>query len=605
MKTPIHPRSARWCSKLILPTLVAALWLPTQGDAAQLFWDPIAGNNQLDGGSGSWNADSSNILWTTSLAATSSTYWTSGSTTQAVFGGPSAADGSYVINVSSSGIQASGVRFISSGYILSATTSTTITAGYGGVSVLTVAPGVTATIGDNITVASIAGQAATLSNTTATVTGTIIIQGSSPSAVATVKAQSNNNTVIADGINVVVGQNGVLQTALTTNGGTGNGNMVLGSNASDATLTVNGGMVNFGTLVMANAAASGVATLTINSGNVSTAASNGALRFGGTSTASTAGTAIVNLNGGTLGLSGIYIGKAGSAQYNINFNGGVLQVTGSSASAPTYLASSSQIMASVMGRGAIIDTNGNNATIGQALVSGTTNDGGLTKEGAGTLTLAGVNTYTGATTIKSGSLALGAASNISNMLVLGGIGGLTGTLDVSLKGASYTQASISGNGSIVTSGGTVTATGNVTPGFSAGSLNVSGNFTLAGTATTQMEIAGNGGVAGIDFDRITANGILTYGGALTISSYNGYDLTKASSYDLFDFASKSGDFSSVTVNSVLLSKNGNIWSDASSAYSFDETSGVLSVTLVPEPATYAMILSGLGMLGLLRRKIRA
>jgi autotransporter-associated beta strand protein len=48
-----------------------------------------------------------------------------------------------------------------------------------------------------------------------------------------------------------------------------------------------------------------------------------------------------------------------------------------------------------------------------ATLSITTGDGGLTKQGAGTLTLSGANTYSGATTVSNGTLRLTAAGNLA------------------------------------------------------------------------------------------------------------------------------------------------------------------------------------------------
>ena len=70
--------------------------------------------------------------------------------------------------------------------------------------------------------------------------------------------------------------------------------------------------------------------------------------------------------------------------------------------------------ANVKDGGAIIDSNGFDVTIAQPLVAGGT--GGLTKNGAGTVTLSGANTYTGATTVNAGTLVLG---NIADDVVVG------------------------------------------------------------------------------------------------------------------------------------------------------------------------------------------
>jgi autotransporter-associated beta strand protein len=68
-----------------------------------------------------------------------------------------------------------------------------------------------------------------------------------------------------------------------------------------------------------------------------------------------------------------------------------------------------------MNGGAVIDTDGFDITIGQPLLHspGATTDG-LTKSGTGILTLSGINTYRGNTTVSEGTLALAAAADPLN-----------------------------------------------------------------------------------------------------------------------------------------------------------------------------------------------
>ena len=121
---------------------------------------------------------------------------------------------------------------------------------------------------------------------------------------------------------------------------------------------------------------------------------------------------ILSLNGGTLAVGYVSNG-AGTA--NFNFNGGTLRASGSNASFMTGLSN-----AYIQGGGATIDSQAYNITIGQALLTSGGTDGGLTKLGAGTLTLSGANTYVGGTTINGGTLVfsgVGSGYNNGNIVI--------------------------------------------------------------------------------------------------------------------------------------------------------------------------------------------
>ena len=177
-------------------------------------------------------------------------------------------------------------------------------------------------------------------------------------------------------------------------------------------------------------------------------------------------TGTVNLSGGTLAVGAVRRTTADRAppeSATFNFNGGLLRATASNASFLQGLD-----YAYVQSGGAMIDTQGFNDAIGQALQSGAANDGGLTKFGAGTLTLLASNTYTGPTTVYGG-LQLGDGSadtgSVAGNIVLMNSAMLTFANPVALVYAN----SISGTGNLVKTG----------PGL----LTLSGTNTYAGTTT--------------------------------------------------------------------------------------------------------------------------
>ena len=156
-----------------------------------------------------------------------------------------------------------------------------------------------------------------------------------------------------------------------------------------------------------------------------------------------------NLAGGTLTTASVQT-RAGRSAFN--FNGGTLRSSqsddpGATANSATFMAGLTT--ANVQAGGVRIDTNGFNVTVAQNLLHDTTSgapavDGGLTKLGGGTLTLAGNNGYTGGTLISAGTLvaasnaalgtsnveiAAGARLTLNAGVVLAGMTGSTLTLD--------------------------------------------------------------------------------------------------------------------------------------------------------------------------------
>ncbi|HEY9250264.1 MAG TPA: autotransporter-associated beta strand repeat-containing protein, partial [Rariglobus sp.] len=193
------------------------------------------------------------------------------------------------------------------------------------------------------------------------------------------------------------------------------------------------------------------AGIVLNKGAVGTATVAGVISgAGGVSTNSGGNTRTIKLSGVNTytGSTNVTSGKlqAGSTSA-FGVNSAV--TIGSLSSAVLDLNGFSNTIGSLSGTGgavtlgsATITTGGNNAnTTYSGAISGT---GGFTKIGTGTQTLSGNNTYSGATTVNGGTLALGASDRIANTsdLVLGGgtfaTGGFGETLDTLTLNASST-----------------------------------------------------------------------------------------------------------------------------------------------------------------------
>ena len=227
-------------------------------------------------------------------------------------------------------------------------------------------------------------------------------------------------------------------------------------------------------------------------------------------------------------------------------------------------------------------TTDSNATF-SGVVSGS---GGITKAGAATLTLAGLNDYTGATDVDAGTLVVN--GNIS-----------TSTLTTVDSGAT-----LAGSGTL----GKTIVNGTLAVGNNPGQMNFADTLTLAGS--TVMEIDGTlgaGVTAGHDFVNLTGSDVaggLTYGGTLTLDI--GFIFATGNySWNLFDFASEAGGFTSIALADQYigsLTDSGGVWdlTSGTDTWQFTESTGALSLTVVPEPS--AALLGGLGMLALLRRR---
>ncbi|BCX49021.1 hypothetical protein HAHE_29290 [Haloferula helveola] len=142
----------------------------------------------------------------------------------------------------------------------------------------------------------------------------------------------------------------------------------------------------------------------------------------------------------------------------------------------------------VLDGGVFIDTNGNDARLNQGMLAGGGGTGGLTKQGAGNLTLGGANSYGGSTVVEAGTLTL----------LSPGTSG-TGTVDV------QSGAILAGDG---TASGDATITGTISPGTSVGALTVAGELTFGPDSSYDWEVSDwLAFIAGTDYDTIGADSL--------------------------------------------------------------------------------------------------
>ncbi len=327
-------------------------------------------------------------------------------------------------------------------------------------------------------------------------------------------------TIQGNGITLFTGTN-------TYDGGTtvSGGTLQLGSNAAlgansgglavNATgvLDINGYSPSVGALngngTIDNVIAGGTPTLTIGNGGAGGT-------FSGTIQNTSGAVMLVKTGGGTQFVTGTNtygggttlqggvlnfastanIAYSSSPLPNINFAGGTLQwATGNTVDVSAGIA---PIPANVS---AGIDTNGNNVTFATAL----SGSGGLTKTGAGTLTLPVQQTYTGMTTITGGTInvndANGAALQLSTVNLLannglvftgpaasaGTLGGLAGSANLNLHSTALTVGANNANSAFTG----ILSNGNSLSKIGSGTFSMSSARRTAGPPTSPAAYCGS------------------------------------------------------------------------------------------------------------------
>lgn len=289
------------------------------------------------------------------------------------------------------------------------------------------------------------------------------------------------------------------------------------------TNTFSGGMqIAAGTVALTKANAAGTGTVTFSAD--STLQLSNAMTFSNALAISTGVTGTLDTNGANSSLSsaitnaGGTVVKSGSGILTLsatNTYAGATQVSAGTlrAGAAAALSSSSAFQ---VASGATLDLNGNASAIGSLAGAGTVSlgsvgltlgadgsstsfsgnlsgtSGGVTKQGAGTFTISGSNSYTGTTQISAGTLQTAAANTLASNSAVALSSGAT----LSLNNYSNAIANLSGAGGTVSLGSAT-----LTLGSDDGDGNFAGTITGTGGAlvkqgTGELTLAGSNSYTG-------------------------------------------------------------------------------------------------------------
>ena len=327
-----------------------------------------------------------------------------------------------------------------------------------------------------------------------------------------------------------------------------------------------------------------------------------------------AGGAIVKVGSGTLTLSGANTYTGGTALKEGRLNVGNSAALGSGALAMDdgttlgFSADGVNIGNAIQLAGRkdpVIDTGAFSGTVSGAISGG----GFLTKEGAGTLTLAGINTYTGATNVAQGTLRAGAANTFSAASPHSVAAGAT----LDLAGFNQSVVSLTNRGTVslmgATAGTTLTVNGNYVGNNGVLKLGTA----LNGTGPSDRLVVNGGTASGrtsVQISNVGGLGALTSGNGIElVTAQGGATTTAQTTKDAFSLAGGHVDAGAYEYRLYAADAQGageNWFLRATSSAA--APGAPTAVTYRPEASLYAALPSqlrqgNLAMLGDLRKRV--
>jgi autotransporter-associated beta strand protein len=405
--------------------------------------------------------------------------------------------------------------------------------------------------------------------------------------------------------NAAAGENVTLTGTITVNAAPGSGGH-FASQGTGSTLTLLGPIVSATTRVVQR-----IGTVVYaGGGSYADLDITGSARLGANDGLSTSATVSLGLSGaGTLDL-------AGRSQTLV----GLVRSSSSTATVGNSSTTSDSTLT-------IVGSSTFAGVIQDAVAGGTRTVGLVVNNPGGRFELSGSNTYTGATTIKGGTLAVGAAGSIgSSALIIVGDAGSTGSvLDlVATGGVAFGASQVVGGSGTIAGAVTFGSGATVSPGNSPGTLTV-GDVTFAAGGNYNWQLFDSASSAGAGWDLLSGTGALTIASSTatpfrinlwTLSGtgpdVNGdalnFDGSISTTWTIASFTGGILGFDPSVFQVITSATNGTggFTNVAPGIFGVAQSGNALQLvyTAVPEPASLALACAGGAAIGLIARRRR-